>query len=220
MFKSTDGTAEAEWYRRALDFMLYLHIPLKKQWYLVSVLIYIVNLIQWSMAETIFIAQLADRRNAHQISAIIKRRQLLNNVKRHFNDVFCPFPLIWLTSLFLQSSGLILNMQGRPDSIEYYRLIVYGLEAIFMVVILGLVIFLENRNKEAMRKLLSELDLFNRPATDLAELQDWFKLKDCMNENVELHAMLFKLDRSLILGFIGSLITFSVMFVQLTHNYT
>ncbi|KAI1295530.1 hypothetical protein HDE_05521 [Halotydeus destructor] len=216
IFNATIKASDMKWYHNVLDGFQYAHIPLKKQWFLVSVMIYIVNLFQWSMAETVFNTELARKQDVKHISAIIKSKHRLNNVKRHFNEVLSPFPLIWLTSLFLQSSGLLLYLT-EPDKNDFYRLFVYAVEAIWVVAVLSLVILMENRSKESTRKMLEELDLFNRPVGDSNGLQDWIRLRECMTENVEFHAMLFNLDRSLILGFIGSLITFSVMFVQLNH---
>ncbi|KAI1309138.1 hypothetical protein HDE_00187 [Halotydeus destructor] len=153
------------------------------------------------------------------ISSILKRKQQLNDIKRRFNDVLSPFPLIWLTSVFLQSSGLIIYItDDKDDNENVYRLWIYAAELVCIAAVLGVVILLDNWNKESDRRSLVELDLLNQPARDSNGLQDWIRLRECVTEHVQFHAVIFNIDTSMILGFAGSLVTFTVMFVQLVDK--
>ncbi|KAI1296551.1 hypothetical protein HDE_04793 [Halotydeus destructor] len=205
-----------DWYEK--EFILVLSIisdaTLIRRWVLVIVSLYTVALISWSKAhsEAISIGTAIKVLSPELCESLIKMKKQLNVLKSEFNDCFAIFPLLILSGLFLESSGLIqsINVDGVSLT-NLARLVMYTANMLLTVFLVILAIKVQRAELQGNQLLIADMRSRLAPVVD-AEVKAEFKR--AFKEYQPLDAILFDLDRSLFLGFAGSLVSFTVMVLQ------
>ncbi|KAI1295859.1 hypothetical protein HDE_05267 [Halotydeus destructor] len=213
------GVESLPWYHKV--FYLYLdiiHRPLFEQhWIQVSVILYSVYMLAIYFAETSLIVEphkMADKGYLRKTAA---QKMTLMELNGRLNRHLSWLPLLWFAMIFLQSCGLILHLkQGVTDPNNVRRLIQFSCEMFFAFAGLALAIKVTSglrlHTKANMAKLVfAEDDSCGQHCSHL-------KFMHTLNQNGDFDGVLFTLDRPLVLGFAGSLITFTVMFIQFNQS--
>ncbi|KAI1278441.1 hypothetical protein HDE_14395 [Halotydeus destructor] len=189
-----------------------------KFWVSVVALVYVSILKAWSMANSRFMgmALMKSKLTRTECLSLISMRQRMCVLKMQFNDTMSIFPLLLLSSLFLESSGLIaqlqrLTLQSLPKLA--WRTVSYMIN---LSVITGLVLVaikVQEAEKDMNEKMLTDSH------TKLAEVEDMrlaMKFERVFETQAPISAILFQLNEGLFLAFLGSLVSFTVMFLQMT----
>ncbi|KAI1303027.1 hypothetical protein HDE_02480 [Halotydeus destructor] len=144
----------------------------------------------------------------------IEQQLDLNCLKSQFNDSVNTFPLLWFSSLFMQSSGLILYLRdGTIGIFALWRIACFIVHLFITTVLLVNVILAQRRTKARQKRILDNLPV---DKMDVQLFAHQTKFVRVISERIEYDAILFKLDESVILAFAGALVTFTVMFTQLS----
>ncbi|KAI1307622.1 hypothetical protein HDE_00733 [Halotydeus destructor] len=152
------------------------------------------------------------------VQFIVYKTQLIS-MMYEFNDAFSFAPLAWYTSLFINvSCGLVIYVKAGMTFRNIFRLILFLYELLIVIIDL----YLADKCQASWRSLNRQLTLslsnvherisFNRGLHGQVQrvLEEKMKISACG---------LFTLDKRLLLSFVSSTITFTVMFVQLEHEY-
>ncbi|KAI1288502.1 hypothetical protein HDE_09370 [Halotydeus destructor] len=135
----------------------------------------------------------------------------VNAVKKEFNDLFSIFPVLWFYSIFLKSSGTITKASSVAHS--YYSIIYQTLG--FEVLIIFTVVYVIALADNHVSRLVDEYIEAKMLTSSLNDISKLF-LADELRRKASMTALfLFELNGSLVLSFLGSLITFTVVFIQL-----
>ncbi|KAI1295865.1 hypothetical protein HDE_05269 [Halotydeus destructor] len=201
-------------YHRLIYYYLELiHIPLfEQQWIPVSGILYCIFVMAWYYNELSFTVNESNMADSRSRIQLIERKTALNSFKERINAKLSWLPFLWFTLMFLQTSGMILHLKdGGVGSINNRRrLVLTIMENASVFVVLMIVIKLESRIAK-----LSNKNVLQVLASDIPSSSHRERLIRLLEGRTEFDGMLFRLNRSLVLGFVGSLITFTVMFLQL-----
>ncbi|KAI1296814.1 hypothetical protein HDE_04792 [Halotydeus destructor] len=207
---------DIEWYQivAILVVSIIADATIVRRWVLVIVSLYSVVLISWSKChgELISAGTVISVINPELCDNLIKKKKQLQALKTEFNDCFAVFPLLILSTLFLESSGLF--MRVRYDGMNLSNMVRLALYAINMTLTIFLVLLAINVQRNELignQQVIGDWRLRLACVTDSDVKTDF---KETFNYYKPLDAILFDLDRTLFLGFAGSLITFTVMTLQ------
>ncbi|KAI1299845.1 hypothetical protein HDE_03680 [Halotydeus destructor] len=146
--------------------------------------------------------------------------QTINSIQlRHdeFEAMFNMYPLLWFTVTFINVSGILLT--NILSSNKYST--AYSIAELKDSLLLLYFIVRIDREKASVETLIAEIDSSMMQHQSVCEDVKSTLLSSGIRKllaelNLDHTALrLFPLDRSLILNFVGALITFSVLFVQL-----
>ncbi|KAI1278474.1 hypothetical protein HDE_14398 [Halotydeus destructor] len=186
----------------------------EKQSVTVLVSLYCSSLIIWSTANSRFMEFAINKPlvNAEDCLSMINNKQLLNDLKRQLDDLLSSIPLMILTALFLRSTGLIMRLQVHVSLTDVYRISAYLSNALLTVAMIMIVVYIQRFEESLNNKLL--LDWHIR-LVGVKDDRIVMKFNQTFSSGVKMTAILFPLDESLFLGFVGSLLTFTVMFLHI-----
>ncbi|KAI1278419.1 hypothetical protein HDE_14393 [Halotydeus destructor] len=178
--------------------------------------IYSSVLYAWSMANTRLLKQVVTNEplKIEQVVSSIRAKQTIQGLKDQFESLFSIFPLLILSRVFVESSGLIIAGSylgfAKPSSWSRFTSFIADLlSALFVIRIAIDVQETETRWKSrALRDWDMQLSLVENPRL-VKKFCQTFKVV------TQLTAILFPLDKSIYLGFASSLVSFTIMFVQL-----
>ncbi|KAI1289557.1 hypothetical protein HDE_08955 [Halotydeus destructor] len=208
-------TAKVFWYHQLAAYVEQFFFSLSsKQWLGVMATLYCLVLHSWSLScQRLSAAAMTVRQlDQAKCQTLIKQKQRLNNLKTEFNEHFSWLPFLFFTSLFTDAAGIIMHL--RVEGIDYnnsMRLIAFTVNLIATVITLTVAIKANTTNERVDRKYLQEA-WFQLDGVDDIKLLAAFK--DAFSEKIPLSAILFNLDQSIALGFMSSLISFTIMFLQ------
>ncbi|KAI1292518.1 hypothetical protein HDE_06930 [Halotydeus destructor] len=170
----------------------------------------------WSMADTqlaqhILMANVLSRDEAIYHT---KAKQYLNRLKDEFEAMFGVLPLVNFSSIFVESAGFILSI-SHDRHLMFDRFWFYGINVLstfFVVIVVN--------NIQAREKKRNQLIVANS-WEQLAEkdLTAGLRLRETFCHYTPLTAIFFQIDLSLILPFVGTLVSFTVMLVQLQYDH-
>ncbi|KAI1292767.1 hypothetical protein HDE_06850 [Halotydeus destructor] len=147
-------------------------------------------------------------------AAIVSKRKLDVYMKR-FEKIYNVFPFMWFSYLFVRSSGFILYLMKANTTLKLIGPVLnYASD---LLIIFAMLLHLD-RTEGRLAEKVDECDnwLFE-VCPKFSDLSS--KLRSELRKKVKCTAMsYFELNRTLVLSFSGSLITFTVLFVQLSNS--
>lgn len=156
---------------------------------------------------------------SHQMfNILIKRRYITDNVKSKFNESLNGLPFVWFTHFFCSFSGLIKSM-GTLEQNENRFIIA---QAIFLLTLIAYVaaflVFSHSMNRKLIQMSDQLIGKVIRSSPDPNRLLLINELKgDC---GIQLNSWdMFPLNKGFLLTFLSSLITFSVLFIELSKRF-
>ncbi|KAI1300225.1 hypothetical protein HDE_03581 [Halotydeus destructor] len=189
------------------------------QWPLIGFGVYCFVIWCWSVANDRLTEEaiLSGPLNDDQCLTLMRRKRSLNDLKHDINRNMGFVPLLVMGCLLLRSTGIIfvLLRHGLKGVSGLLILVLYLIHTSLALLAIGLVCSLRARGQKKSKQLL--IDWWkNSIAVQNAELGRSFRHE--FNEMIPFSAILFDFDEKLVLGFVASLITFAVMFVQLNDT--
>ncbi|KAI1285696.1 hypothetical protein HDE_11621 [Halotydeus destructor] len=186
------------------------------QWIYMGLSSYCITLLCWSFANSQLnraVIKLGNLNDGH-CSKLVQMKQHMNHLKERFNEVFGIVPLVCLGSLFVESTGVILliSYEGFGDERNWLLVGLYTLNTVLCLINLVIVRKVQRQEQEEHGQVFKNW-WHNSVEIKNGELK--YTFKKVFGPTVPLSAILFKLDETIILGYAGSLITFTVMFIQL-----
>ncbi|KAI1287491.1 hypothetical protein HDE_10236 [Halotydeus destructor] len=202
----------------------YIHIliftnAVQKPWALVGMLLYLHCQQRMIKLNTESIARIGchDKITSKQFKQSLHIMKLVQHRHDDFESIFRVFPLLWFSSIFLTFSCIMLTdilSKGATNvliSMTEFKDILFLLYLIVRI----------DSEKVALRSAIAQVKqaLVQRQG-EYDDMKSFFlnmqiqrSLAELNLDHTALH--LFQLDRSLIVSFVGALITFGVLFIQL-----
>ncbi|KAI1295864.1 hypothetical protein HDE_05268 [Halotydeus destructor] len=210
------GISSLEWYHNV--FFVYLelvHRPLFEQlWIQVSVVLYSMYMLALYYAEMSLTVDVHKMADSGYLRALAGQKLDLVRLNARLNGHLSWMPLLWYAMIFLQSCGLILHLEkGVTDVNNVRRLIQFACEIVFAFGGLALAIKVTSILRAHARANVAKVILAE--ADTCGQLCGHMKLIYILKQHGHFDGLLFTLDRPLVLGFAGALVTFTIMFIQL-----
>ncbi|KAI1285865.1 hypothetical protein HDE_11323 [Halotydeus destructor] len=186
-------------------------------WPVVSAAIYVTILFSISKIEdNLMINNLNTIQSLGGVNNCITQQLDLKVLKSDFNQIFNIFPLLWYAGLFLQSSGLIVYLVTEEYGI--YSLWRIACFVLLLIVTTGRMVIVISDQEKTKSRQKCILDNFSVENMDIQMFASQSKLIRILSETTKHNAILFKLDERLILAFASALVTFTVMFTQISTD--
>ncbi|KAI1278417.1 hypothetical protein HDE_14396 [Halotydeus destructor] len=133
----------------------------EKQSVTVLVSLYCSLLILWSMANSAFMNFAIKKTiiSREDCLSLISVKERLNGLKTQLDEMVAIVPLLILSALFCQSTGLIMKLQGRFTWNDVYRLTAYFVNLILTIAMLVTVIKVQREDEMLNSKLVSDWHL-------------------------------------------------------------
>ena len=158
----------------------------------------------------------------HSIQTLLTTIENYRKLKQRFEDIFQLLPLMWFAYLFISLSGNIRYISESPpiDTVDFVTLVVLILKNIlFTFYLTHLVNSYVKSNVKLCDDIRSRLYQY-LPSMTMSHMSSYV-VTNCLID--ELKSMdiiytacgMFKLDDSLFIGFLGGVVSFTVMFTQL-----
>ncbi|KAI1300228.1 hypothetical protein HDE_03582 [Halotydeus destructor] len=190
------------------------------QWPLVGFSVYCFALSFWSSANTMLIerAILQGPLKDDSCLSLIQEKRYLNDLKNDINQNLRFIPLFVMSSLFYRSTGVIQLLMKRGEGLkDVSNLLIAALYLIHVLLVLlaiAIVCAQRQRERQNRKQLFIKWWKHSIPIQN-AELKNTFK--EVFSEEIPTTAILFDFDEKLVLGYLASLITFTIMFTQLSN---
>ncbi|KAI1290188.1 hypothetical protein HDE_08968 [Halotydeus destructor] len=184
-----------------------------KHWVIIMSSLYCVVLASWSATNQHFMASamLAGRLSDEQCITLMRKRQQFNNLKRRINQHFAWFPFLFFASLFIESAGVIMHVRKRIDFSNTEKLVVLSNNLVFTMVTLIVAITVHERDSDADRIYLAGTWKHLALVKDSNVRRSFRK---AFSEEIPFTAILFVMNQTVLLEFLSSLISFTVMLIQ------
>ncbi|KAI1297259.1 hypothetical protein HDE_04645 [Halotydeus destructor] len=184
---------------------------------LFTVTLYSWTLMSLEMADYQFqlIGEINEKFTTKQCNELIQRKQYSNDLKIRFNRMFAIFPLIWFASCFVESSGLLLQLSSK--GLTWYnsaRLVHYSINFVLITSALCIAIKIQDGDSDTDDRVIQKSWLTLRSVDADCKLG----FRDAFRKQIPLSAILFNLEKPLVMSFVSSLVSFTVMFIQLNEN--
>ncbi|KAI1293749.1 hypothetical protein HDE_06384 [Halotydeus destructor] len=215
--KSND-TKPTPYYQFAyVEYFCYYGPFVEYQWVATQCIIYLYVVSGWYYAEQSFLYRLK-RQPLYTIDHYqekLKQLNQLNDVKSQISGLFAILPLSWFCLLFAEATGLLVHLKS-PEARTSFLVFAYLRDVAFISSLLVLVVKLQ---RDILRKKMAYLHHDVHPTTTNIQLiAVYLKFEEAMTSNELFHAYLFQLDSTLMIRFFGSLISFTVMFLQFSSQ--
>jgi len=228
-----EAAKNSQWY---YDVYLYLRflvfIPFhRSHWSSLSVIVYmyfinIINKIELKFLTSTLskVEESVIAENTISCRHVLRMRCKIADIRHQFEACVNVFPFLWFSALFISSSGHLQLIKNYGDHGTHshvttnwliMELLSYAINACFAFRLL-IKIRAENNDINHQCVLLSQSIIRNVHNVEFKQslLNDLEK-----GQSIEATGWsLFVLDKSLILSFVGSLITFSILFTQISEN--
>ncbi|KAI1278490.1 hypothetical protein HDE_14394 [Halotydeus destructor] len=178
--------------------------------------IYSSVLYAWSMANTRLMKQIVTNEplKIEQVVSSIRAKQRIQDLKERFESLFSIFPLLILSRVFVESSGLIIagSYLGFAKPSSWSLVASYIADLLSALLVIKIATDVQGTETKWKSRVFRDWDI----QLSLVENPRLVK-KFCNTFKVatQLTAILFPLDKSVYLGFASSLVSFTIMFVQL-----
>ncbi|KAI1300226.1 hypothetical protein HDE_03580 [Halotydeus destructor] len=189
------------------------------QWILIALSLYHVTFSCWSTANAELLKRAIEQGQLDdgQCLFLTQEKQTLNRMKIRFNQCFQHIPLLLMSSLFVQTTGMILSImhRGMSSNNNLLMTIQYVFHSSLVLLTVSFVCAQRRQERDDIEDLFSgwwkkSIGIRN------TELKESFK--EVFKRNISLSAILFDFDEKLVLGYGASLISFTVMFLQLSEH--
>ncbi|KAI1290189.1 hypothetical protein HDE_08969 [Halotydeus destructor] len=209
-----DYADEMSWYSISGEYVnVAIYCLTGKHWVITMSSLYCVVLASWSAASQHFMASamMAGQLSEEQCITLMRKRQQFNNLKRRINQHFDWFPFLFFASLFIESAGVIMHVRKSIDLSNTEKLVVLSINLVCTMVTLIVAIVVHERDSEADRMYLAGT------WKHLALVKDFnvrLSFRKTFSEEIPFTAILFVMNQTVFLGFLSSLISFTVMLIQ------
>ncbi|KAI1307702.1 hypothetical protein HDE_00631 [Halotydeus destructor] len=196
-------------------FVFIFRVFWKHHWVLISTSIYCLVLETWSMANNSLLLQAQSTQvDLDDLISLIEKKQNINDLKDRFNQAFQIFPCMFLGSMFLESTGLLLTIQKTGLHEGWMKLSIYGINIALSCYLIIFTEHVQGNEKKTNQLIVRHCwpQLQHHQPNLVAHFKDTFK------HSVRLSAIFFELNYAVILAFIHGLISFTVMFYQLLSS--
>ncbi|KAI1292483.1 hypothetical protein HDE_06929 [Halotydeus destructor] len=208
-------TVPIEWY----DWVLFspsvvYDFFIRREWILFTSSLYLIILKMWSMADTRLAEYVTKTRTISRKEAIyfIKAKQHLNGLKEEFQSKLGILPLLNFFSIFFESAGLIVSMTHKNP--EYHRIWFYCVK-VFLTFFLVIAVDSEQRKE---KKRIGMVVIKSWEQLGDKDFKVGLRLRDTFSQFTPLTAIFFEIDVTLVLSFVGTLVSFTVMLLQLQSS--
>ncbi|KAI1293750.1 hypothetical protein HDE_06385 [Halotydeus destructor] len=173
--------------------------------------------LSWSYAEKSFIESLYQQPLVDNITYVtmIRKKLKLNSLRQRIDSVFGVVVLSWFAAIFIQTTGFMSNL-GSMEAAGVFRIFTYFRDILFLFTIMAFVANIQSLVSKK-RKCFLQYQGQQGPISPELMIVD-LKFRKLLGEEVPFSAVLFDLHSSLALGFVSSLISFTVMFLQITDR--
>lgn len=142
--------------------------------------------------------------------------------KHQFERVFNIFPFLWFGYLFLTTSGyfsrIIYHLESRDIQLHLSKLIVHLLNLVFAFGVIFFESHLKGRLSEDLN-LVCDLLIRKQQSKNIYDVIQCEKLRDELLVPFNYTGRdMFNLNKGFVMSFLGALITFTVMFLQLSTS--
>lgn len=201
-------------------YVMYLIYPIFfLDWTLISWFVYIVMLISLRKVEVSALQGLANGLNRTKSLSCLRSHEPLHHkiasMKEAFEKNFNIFPLLWLAMLFSQGSCFTMwfRITSHDDSLE----LSLKLSTYFINLLLTFSIcFLNKKLNEAVALEASKVIHLSSNIMVCDDYKLLQLLKGIKKSDLKLTAWgMFEMKKSMVLSFIGAIVTFTVLFVQI-----
>ncbi|KAI1288513.1 hypothetical protein HDE_09373 [Halotydeus destructor] len=212
----TNASDQITWYQLFYGVLdLFVSYFFTRQWLLITTHFYVFTFVAISCMQLNFLQRLSLN---HEDSAAFYRQMTtrwrkLNTLKSDFNDLFGVFPVLWFSNILLKSSGVIINASFVNDSFYVMVWQILVLQVIVIFTALVIIVLVQNRISMQVDEYIGT-KLLTSSLNDISKIffADELHRKPCMTA-----LSMFELNGSLVVGYLGSLITFTVLFIQISH---
>lgn len=198
-------------------------------WFLTSLSLYKFLLYEIRMLELQLISQFAnDIQTIDDISVMknfLSPFERISALKRSFETLMNIFPLHWFSIFFIRSTTLVLGMKAAAREEQENFVNTYGwliLEIVCYLVTMALtfqVYFLNDELNERISWEAAKAIKLCRKLPLHANYELIGLLEDLKRSDLKLTAFsMIELNKSYLLSFLGSVVTFTVLFIQISQN--
>ncbi|KAI1289923.1 hypothetical protein HDE_08166 [Halotydeus destructor] len=203
------------WYHITFVYVEHIYQPLVSfNWHIItiSLYVYIFKAIAYAQRNNLRIMLLGKHLNKDHLNMVCSQKRL-NMMKKRCDKLLGIFPFLWMASFFVRASGLIaaLTAPKQTDQIGTIILLVY--DAFVVLYAILSISYLEDKNEDDIDRLIVTL-LRNGHGIESLDV-----IIQITQEKVQLTALnFFVINKSLLLNFTASLITFTVLFLQISNK--
>ncbi|KAI1289925.1 hypothetical protein HDE_08167 [Halotydeus destructor] len=136
----------------------------------------------------------------------------LNIMKKHCNNILGIFPFLWISSSFIRASGLIASIITIDENDRAGIFILFAYDAFVVFYAILSISYVEEQNGVLIDKLIVKI-------LRTGHIIGGFDVMvHIIQEKVKLTALnIFEFNKSLLLSFTASLISFTVLFLQMSR---
>ncbi|KAI1292485.1 hypothetical protein HDE_06925 [Halotydeus destructor] len=182
-------------------------------WISITASIYLVILSMWSMADVNLSKHVLRATTLSRNEALYycKCKKYSQQLKKQFESMFAIFPLLYFASIFTQSTGLIVSLSQDKYNIGLVKLAFSSINvavALFLVIVVNRI---ESEEKERNQLIV------DRSWDQICDkdFRVGLRLQEAFSQRTPLTAIFFELNLKVILSFAGSIISFTIMLLQL-----
>ena len=196
---------------------LLIGFVLTSMWMMAWYVIYNLTLISFNHVHENFINRCVSLQlSKSNVDALKFEWQFIVNLRKRFDDILSPLPFIWYSEMFLKASLYLIETQRSRFEFTFYITLfwIWFFEEIAMTLMTIVSIDYVNQKMSAMnQKLVIRCIKSRNPGLDSLRCE----MKDDLKMTITGWKM-FKIDRRIVLSYLSALVTFSVLFMQLSSN--
>lgn len=142
----------------------------------------------------------------------------LNQINSQFESLFSHMPFMTISYTFMSISGYLNSLMDHQvnTNVAVGGMIPYGIETVFMFVMILTMSDLNQKVEDEIQNYILELKITNGQSIRCA--QHTMTLEKFAKSQTPTGLGNFSIDKLLIIPFLGSLISFSALFIQLTQS--
>ncbi|KAI1294171.1 hypothetical protein HDE_06135 [Halotydeus destructor] len=225
IFMTIDATMKIHWYcnldrkhlanpvdHATILAVVFLDIVLMRRSYFIAASIYAIALQAWylSLKDNLMTKSILTSLDDPACQCLLSMKNRFDGLKKRFNDRFAIFLLLLFSAMFLESSGLLIVLRFEELTTNVSRLALHALRLLQLVAVMTLIIKVQAQELKLYKQLIhnwrSRLVEVSRDTREI--------LQETFTPSEPLDAILFTIDKSLVLNFGASLMSFTVMVIQ------
>ncbi|KAI1292486.1 hypothetical protein HDE_06926 [Halotydeus destructor] len=170
----------------------------------------------WSMADTEMSRHAVISKTLSHDEAIhlVKTKRYIHQLKKEFESAFAIFPFICSASIFSESTGIVMFMIHEAIDIGLVRLSISGINVIMICAFLLVVDHIQSAEKERNQLIVDK----SWDQLSGVNFEVGHRVRAMFSQWTPLTAIFFQLDSTVILSLAGSLVSFTIMLLQLRSD--
>lgn len=158
--------------------------------------------------------------SSNQITLIFSQIQRMTQLNKRFTDLFSLYPFLWLAYRFFSAAGYV-NSTSHISSNSYALgdMVVFVISTCLSLIGIYMTSSLDERISEKTRGTIQVVNMTTKKFSDTSSpVRLIVCLRDFEADMIPSIYGLFNMNKSLILNFMGSILTFAVLFKQMAEN--